>query len=237
MAPRQLAVLGMVALTVALGACSGGGSEPDPTAAFDTVHGTRPSELDAADVARLARAFGIHRQPERIRTGPNVGGWEAEDGLRALYLTRTPSAWYAQVTDGSAVTHPEGDRSAICASSDPPSGCTSPETRFVVDVGLDAPSAAGAVAAARSILDAAGITDARWTAITTGPSREPIPCPGAVPPELDCSRQLVRTRGVTLQRELGEGRTPLRWGLIVGPGGQVLTATGRIATPRPSTRP
>lgn len=230
-----LGALGAIVLMVVLTACSA--SEPDPTAVFDTVHGTRPTDLDAADVARLAEAFGIRAEPERIEAGPGTGGWEAEDDLRSLYLTPTPSAWYALVTDGSAITHPEGDRTAICAASDAPSGCASPDVRFVVDVGLDAPSDEQAIAAARTILDAAGITDDRWTAIASGPSREPIPCPDTVPSALDCNRQLVRTRGVTLQLELGKGRTPVRWGLIIGPGGEVLTATGRIATARHAATP
>jgi hypothetical protein len=230
-----MAALATIALTVVLAAC--GGSEPDPTAVFDTVHGTRPTELDAADVARLARAFGISGEPERVRDGPSTGGWEAEDELRALYLTRTPSAWYAQVTDSSAITHPEGDRAAICAAADAPSGCASPDVRFVVDVGLDAPGADRAIAAARTILDAAGITDDRWTAITSGPSREPIPCREPAPNGLDCTRQLLPTRGVTLELELGDGRTPVRWGLVVGPNGGVLSATGRIAAARGASTP
>jgi hypothetical protein len=225
---RALAVLLLVAA-----ACSSS-NEPDPTAVFDTVHGTRPIPLDAAAVARIARAFGIEGEPERVDHGPAAGGWEAEDDLRALYLTRTPSAWYAQVTDASALTHPEGDRASICAAADPPSGCASPDVRFVIDVGLAPPTADEAIAAARDVLDDAGVTDERWSAITSGPSREPISCGASAATTLDCSRQLVPTLGVTLELEVGAGRTPVRWGVIVGPGGQVLSATGRLATARDS---
>jgi hypothetical protein len=226
--PRAFALLVLVAAAVA---CS---NDPDPTAVFDTVHGTRPVQLDKADVGRIARAFGIEGEPERIEDGPTGSGWEAEDDLRALYLTRTPSAWYAQVTDGSVLTHAEGDRAQICAAADAPSGCSDPGVRFVVDVGLDAPSADEAVATARAVLDDAGLTDDRWAAITSGPSREPVPCGELPPAPLDCSRQLVPTRGVTLMLEIGKGRTPVRWGVVVGPGGQVLSATGRIAVARDS---
>ena len=60
------------------------------------MHGTRPPRLVADDIARASEAFGIDAEPERI-----VGGWEAEDSVRSLYLVKSPSAWYFTFEDAS----------------------------------------------------------------------------------------------------------------------------------------
>jgi hypothetical protein len=207
-----------------LGACGAGAD--DATAPLGSEHGTVPIALDAAKVERIARAFGVQGTPHHT-----AEGWEAEDALRALYLARTQSAWYAQFTNSSPLLHPVGDRTTICAASPPPEGCSVPTVRFVVDVGEPAPTAGDAIRAARSVLERAGLIDRRWRHLTTGPSPEPVPCRTGVAPTLDCTRQVLSTQAVTLSRELGPTRTALRWGIIVGPGGEILSATGRIGRP------
>ena len=198
----------------------------DAPAAFGTDHGTVPTDLDAAGVQRIGRAFGITGRPEHT-----ASGWEVEDDLRALYLDRTESAWYAQFTNSAALVHPEADRSTVCASPTPPLGCAVPGVRFVEDVGEPPPTASAAVASARRTLGGAGVIDRRWESFVIGPSLEGVPCRTGVAPQLDCTRQVVSTQAVMLTRDLGPDRTALHWAVIVGPDGDVLSATGRFGRP------
>jgi hypothetical protein len=212
-----------VVVAVDRGALRSGG---DDATSFAIDHGTVPTLLDTAKVAAIGRAFGIRAHPHHTQSG-----WEVEDRVRALYLARTSSAWYALFTDSSALLHPEADRTALCAGTTPPEGCASPTARFVVDVGAPPPTADDAVAAARGVLGRAGIVDRRWSSFVIGPSREGVPCRTGVAPELDCTRQQLATQAVMLTHDLGPGRTALNFAVIVGPGGELLTATGRFGKP------
>lgn len=215
-----------VAITAAVVTTSGSGETDRGASVAGLDHGTVPTHLDAAAVGRIGRAFGIRARPERT-----AAGWEVEDTVRALYLARTASAWYAQFTDSSALLHPEGDRTTICASPTPPQGCSVPTVRFVADVGEHAPAASAAVASARGILERAEIIDRRWSDFVIGPSPEPVPCRGGVAPGLDCTRQVLATQSVMLTRELGPSRTAFTFAVVVGPGDEVLSATGRFGRP------
>jgi hypothetical protein len=220
-------VVTIVAVTGGVVVLTAGDERDDPTAVFATAHGTRPVPLDRVAVTRIARAFGIDAEPERI-----VGGWEAEDDVRTLYLTRTPSAWYGTYTDSSMLLSPLGDRALICSSVAPPPGCRLPDVEFVTDVAATPPTATEARTAARRVLDEAGVSDERWRAVVLDPTDDVVPCRDDLPSRIDCTQQYVPTRPVMLSLALGGGTTDVRWGLVIGPSGDVLTATGRIAERR-----
>jgi hypothetical protein len=220
--PRVLVIVSLMVLT----ACGGGDERSDGVHRVDTIHGTRPGPLDREDVRRLAGALGIESEVDRI-----ARGFEAEDGVRELYVYRTPSAWYAQFWDSSLLREPPGDRAAICAGSDPPRVCGYGSPPLVVSVGAPSPSEAAAGDAARGVLERAGILDDEWRVRVLEPSRLPVPCHYDFESAYDCNEQLVETRAVVLERRLGAETTALRWGFIVGPGGRVLQATGRLGEP------
>ena len=104
--------------------------------------------------------------------------------------------------------------------------------QFLADVAAAPPTEREARDAARRVLDDAGVSDARWRVVVMDASPDVVPCGEEVRPDLDCTQQYVPTRAVMLTLELGPGTTDVRWGLVIGPDGQVLTATGRIAERR-----
>lgn len=212
-------------LALVLAGCAGGTADrSDSLERINAVHGTRPGPLAAEDVARLATALGIDAEVERTPEG-----WEIEDAVRTLYVYRTPSAWYAQYWDSSALLEPAGDRAAICAAADAPRVCGFGSSPLVVSVGAPPPTAAAADETARGVLERAGILDDHWRVRVLEPSPLPVPCPHELATRFDCNQQLLRTRAVVLETSLAPGATDVRWGIIVGPDGVVLTATGRIA--------
>jgi hypothetical protein len=216
-------VLVVVALLAT--ACGTGGSEQsDALERLGAQHGTEPGPLTEHDVQRLATALGINAEVERIPLG-----FEAEDGVRELYVYRTPSAWYAQYWNSSLLQEPVGDRSVICAAADAPRTCGYGSSPLLVSVGEPSPTEAASADAASTVLEQAGILDDRWRVRVLEPSRLPVPCHHDFEVALDCNEQLVRTRVVVLAKRLSEDATDVRWGFIVGPGGRVLQATGRIA--------
>jgi hypothetical protein len=225
-------VLGLTLLAVgsagagAAGASIAAGDDPSTPAARRSraVHGTRPPKIVAGDVVRAAAAFGIDAEPERI-----VGGWEAEDRVRSLYLLKTPSAWYLTFENASLLLQPAGDRAAICAASDAPFACTLPNIELLADTTAAPPDQGTAAKAAREVLERAGLLDGRWSTIVLDPSVDVPPCRADLETQFDCSRQAVPTRAVMLERDFGEGTTAARFGVVVGPDGDVLSVTGRVA--------
>jgi hypothetical protein len=194
----------------------------------DTPHGTRPPGLAADDVARASAAFGVDAPPERIH-----GGWEAEDPVRSLYLLRTPSAWYVTFEDASTLLQPAGDRAAICSGGDAPFACTIPGIELVADVAADPPDPTTAARVARRTLADAGLVTGRWVTLVLDPSTDVPPCREGLSTQFDCTRQVVPTRSVMLTRDFGAGTTAARFGVVVGPRGNVLSVTGRYAERRP----
>jgi len=203
------------------------GGAGDEGAATVPHHGTRPVPLDAVAVGRVARAFGITAEPERIAIG-----WEAEEGPRELYLWRAPSAWYVQFTDGSALLGPPGDRSVVCALPDAPSACAEPGLDVVADAAAPPPGADEAASVARSVLRSTGLLQGRWEHFVMEPSRDALPCPDELDTPFACTRQTVPTRAVLLTRDLGPDAAAARWTVIVAPRGTVLSAVGRVAVAR-----
>lgn len=190
-------------------------------------HGTRPMRFTRADVVRIATAFGIDAPPERIQ-----GGWEAEDAVRSLYLTRTPTAWYLQFDDASILLGPRADRDAICARAEPPYGCTVPGVEFVAAMESTAPDAATASRSAEAVLTRARLLPGRWQVVVLDPGSDTSPCRHDLDTEFDCTRQVLPTRSVMLSRQLRPGTTATRWGVIIAPDGSILSAIGRVAEPR-----
>jgi hypothetical protein len=188
------------------------------------MHGTRPPRMVADDIARASAAFGIDAEPERI-----VGGWEAEDAVRSLYLMKSPSAWYLTFEDASMLLEPAGDRTAICAASDAPFACTLPNVELLADTAAAPPDMGTAARSARRVLERAGLLVGRWSTFVLEPSTDVPPCRADLETRFDCSRQVVPTRAVMLTRDFGEGRTAARFGVVVGPDGEVLRVTGRVA--------
>jgi hypothetical protein len=188
------------------------------------MHGTRPPRLVADDIARASEAFGIDAEPERI-----AGGWEAEDSVRSLYLVKSPSAWYFTYEDASLLLEPAGDRAAICAAPDPPFACTLPDVELLADTAADPPDAATAARVARRVLERAGLLVGEWSTLVLEPSVDVPPCRSDLETRFDCNRQVVPTRAVMLTRDFGQGTTAARFGIVVGPDGQVLRLTGRAA--------
>jgi len=209
--------------TVSLGAVAASTRSAGPI----DEHGTRPMRLTEADVARIATAFGIDTPPERI-----LGGWEAEDAVRSLYLTRTPTAWYVQFADASMLLGPRADRSTICARSEPPFGCTVPGVEFVAAMESAAPDAATASRSAEAVLTRTGLLPGRWQVVVLDPGSDPSPCRHDLDTEFDCTRQVLSTRSVMLSRQLRPRTTAARWGVIIAPDGSILSAIGRVAEPR-----
>lgn len=202
------------------------GDEPAPSAARASVeeHGTRPPPLTGRDVERAARAFGIAGAPDHVQ-----GGWEAEDRARSLYLLRSPSAWYVSFEDASTLLQPPADRATVCAQPRAPFACTLPGVALVADAAAPAPDRATATSAARRTLARAGMLAGHWKGIVLDPSTDVPPCREGLTNEFDCSRQVVATRAVMLTRDFGTGTTAARFGVVVGPRGNVLSVTGRIA--------
>lgn len=199
-------------------------AERRPESRAASPHGTRPPRLGAGDVTRAGRAFGIEAGPERI-----PGGWEAEDAVRSLYLLRAPSAWYVTFEDASTLLEPVGDRATICSASDPPFACTLPGEELVADMAAEPPGEAAATRAARGVLERAGLLTGTWTSVVLDASVDALPCRDGLDTPFDCTRQVVPTRAVMLTRDLGPGTTAARFGVVVGPRGNVLTVTGRVA--------
>jgi hypothetical protein len=186
--------------------------------------GTRPPRLDRAAVVRAANGFGIDGAPERT-----PDGWEAEDDVRSLYLSRSPSAWYVHFTDGSLLLGPAGDRDAICAAPDAPYGCTVPEVTFVADAGAPPPDASTTRRVALDVLERTGLLTGDWDPLVLEPSHDAVPCPDDLETTYPCTRQVVPSRAVVLTRDLGPDAVPARWTVIVSPSGTVLSAVGRVA--------
>jgi hypothetical protein len=188
------------------------------------MHGTQPPKLVANDIARASAALGIDAEPERI-----VGGWEAEDAVRSLYLIKSPSAWYFTFEDASILLEPAGDRAAICAAQDAPFACTIPNVELLADTAAEPPDAATAARAARRVLERAGLLVGEWSTFVLEPSLDVPPCRSDLETRFDCNRQVVPTRAVMLTRDFGAGTTAARFGIVIGPDGEVLRLTGRAA--------
>lgn len=197
----------------------GAGASPDP-------FGTRPPPLDRAARMRIVDAFGVRAEPER-----SFAGWEAEDDVRSLYVTKTPSAWYVQFSDASALLGPPGDRSVICSAPDAPPACSVPEVTFVADAEGPPPTAPVAWRAARDVLERAGVLGRGWTSVVLDPGHDALPCPEDLESAYPCTRQRVPTRAVVFTKDFGPDAVSARWTVIVDPGGDVLSANGRIAVP------
>jgi hypothetical protein len=226
---RRGVVIGVaLVVTMAVGAAivalGGERPAPSPAEASAVEHGTRPPPLTERAVERAAAAFGIGTAPDRV-----PGGWEAEDRTRSLYLLRSPSAWYVSFEDASTLLEPPGDRVAICSRAGAPFACTRPEVPLVADAGAAAPDRATAAHVVRRTLARAGLLAGRWTGIVLDPSRDAVPCRTGLTTEFDCTRQVVATRAVMLTRDFGPGTTAARFGVVVGPRGNILTVTGRVA--------
>ena len=200
--------------------------EPSTTDRSAELHGTRPPPLTVDDVAHAAAAFGISRAPVHM-----AGGWKAEDRVRSLYVTRSPSAWYVGFEDSSVLLGPTGERSTICARADAPFGCTVPGVALLADTAAPPPSAATAARAARTTLTDAGLLSGSWRTKVLGPSTDVPPCRPGLETAVDCTRQVIPTRAVMLTRSFGPGTTAVRWGVVIGPRGTVLSVTGRFAVP------
>jgi hypothetical protein len=177
-------------------------------------------------VERAVAAFGITGEAERT-----AEGWEAEDELQTLYLTRAPSAWYVQYLNSAPLLGPAGDRATICAAPDAPEGCAVPDVQFVADVGGAPPAEGDAAAAARQVLRDSGLLPGEWDELVLEPSHDAVPCRTGLATPFPCTRQFVPSRAVMLTRELGDAPAA-RWGVIVGPRGVVLSAVGRVAVER-----
>jgi len=191
--------------------------------AADT-HGTRPPPLDPDAIARAATGFGITRPPERRDTG-----WEAEDRVRSLYLTESPSAWYVLYENSSVLLGPLADPEQVCSRPDAPVDCAVPGITFLAETTAKAPDATTAANAARTMLTRAGMLDGSWHLRVLDASTDVPPCRAGLRTAVDCTRQRIPTRAVMLTRGFGPGTTAARWGVIVGPGGTVLSVTGRYA--------
>jgi hypothetical protein len=224
-----------VALVVALGVGVGLLSFDDPgtrsgevaaaTASANT-QGTRPPRLDRHAIERAAAAFGIAHAPKRV-----ASGWEAEDRVRSLYLTKSPSAWYVGFESSSLLLGPLGDRAAICDRSDAPFDCTVPGTTFLADTIAPAPDRAAAARAARRTLARAGLLAGTWRVKVLDASSDVPPCKSGLVTKVDCTRQHIPTRAVMLTHDFGPGKTAARYGVIIGPDGSVVSVTGRFAEP------
>lgn len=207
--------------TGAVGARTFGGSGEGPDG-----FGTRPPPLDRAARMRIVEAFGVRAEPER-----SFAGWEAEDDVRSLYVTRTPSAWYVQFADASALLGPPGDRSLICSAHDAPPACSLPEVTFVADAEGPPPTASLARRVARDVLERAELLGGEWTSVVLDPGHDALPCPEDLESAYPCTRQRVPTRAVVFTKDFGPDTVPARWTVIVDPSGDVLSANGRIAVP------
>jgi hypothetical protein len=188
------------------------------------VHGTRPPPLDPDAISRAATGFGITHAPERRDTG-----WEAEDRVRSLYLTESPSAWYVLYENSSVLLGPLADREQVCSGPGAPADCAVPGITFLAETTARPPDAATAARAARSMLTRAGMLDGSWHLRVLDASTDVPPCRAGLPTAVDCTRQRIPTRAVMLTRGFGPGTTAARWGVIVGPRGAVLSVTGRYA--------
>jgi hypothetical protein len=191
--------------------------------AVDT-HGTRPPPLDPDAITRAATGFGITRAPQRRDTG-----WEAEDRVRSLYLTESPSAWYVLYENSSVLLGPLADREEVCSDPKAPADCAVPGITFLAETMARPPDAATAARAARRMLTRAGMLDGFWHVRVLDASTDVPPCRAGLPTAVDCTRQRIPTRAVMLTRGFGPGTTAARWGVIVGPRGIVLSVTGRYA--------
>jgi hypothetical protein len=188
------------------------------------AHGTRPPPLDPDAITRAAVGFGITRAPER-----RDAGWEAEDRVRSLYLTESPSAWYVLYENSSVLLGPVADREEVCSRADAPADCAVPGTAFLAETIARPPDAATAARAARTMLTRAGLLDGSWHLHVLDASTDVPPCRTGLRTAVDCTRQRIPTRAVMLTHSFGPGTTAARWGVIVGPRGTVLSVTGRYA--------
>jgi hypothetical protein len=191
-------VVAMATIAALVGTTAAGADMRPP--ATPTTPATRPGPLTTAAVARLARALGLTEAPHR-----QGGGWEAEDDVRSLYVTRTPSAWYVLFSNSSALLVP------------PP---------------VREPGADEVTATARAVLGRAGLDTTRATAVVLDAFRTPVPCRPGLAAAADCNALAVSARPVTLALPIGRGAPPLRWGFIIGADDAVISASGRIAVPR-----
>ena len=136
------------------------------------AHGTRPPPLDSDAITRAALGFGITHAPERRATG-----WEAEDRVRSLYLTESPSAWYVLYENSSVLLGPVADRQQVCSRADAPADCAVPGTAFLAETTARPPDAATAAHAARTMLTRAGMLDGSWhlRVLDAGTGRATVP--------------------------------------------------------------
>jgi hypothetical protein len=182
---------------------SPGATKTPPTA---RIVPTRPTELGPADVGRIAAALGIRGEPVAASDS-----WSATDPERSLVLQRGPDGWYALYTDSSVLL-------------DPPT----PETGLPAAVSEPAPNRTDAAATARSLLDRAGLLLGRWVSSTGAAAEMPAVC-RPLPTPYDCNQIRLQTRHVVFVRMLGGRLTTIEWEVLVGPGGRILDAFGRIA--------
>jgi hypothetical protein len=186
-------------------------------------HGTQAMPIEQAEMTSMARAFGIETEPVRTPTG-----WEAIDHVRSLYLHRAPSAWYVTFTNAAPLLDPPGDRASICASPDVAPPCRFSNAPLLAAVGGPSPSVETARRVAHGILTRAGVIDDSWREAVLEASPEPVTCRVRVATPLDCSQQILPARAVTFERYLRPGTTAMRWSLVVGPDGVVLSGSGRF---------
>jgi hypothetical protein len=129
--------------------------------------------------------------------------WEAVTPVRSLILGTSPSSWYALYADSSLL---------------------------LANAPLPGPSRGEARAVVRGILERAGLADGTWRYRTYEEAARPVPCralPGAQP----CNELRVPTRFVVAVRLVDGRETAHQWAMIVGPGGTVVNACGRILGP------